>query len=384
MSFIFQQPGTAKLLQAIDGAALNANSGGGFFAFASKGGIDELFGCSHISLMLQQGGAFQLIVGIDAITNAEALLCLSEKVSQFQNLTVNVFLHSHPNSTFHPKFSWFKEGNSLRLVTGSGNLTLRGLGQISTSNPPSGNWEAFVVQSLEGADVAAFEQEITDWLNIQRNAGALCELDDEQVRNRAMANGRVRFVTTPVGDVHTAEAGSPVSDLEVLPLDGIEFDTPEVLVRELSRNRPGQADVGQAALTEFFGYQGVAKNIFIQHVACNNDLGPTLEIRLFISLPSANYRLELRATSALEYIVADDDGRMILVATKLDRSSFRYVILPVTDVNYSFVTAILGPISIQRVGRPMREKRITPEELLSAWPNVPANLLPLNSMIPEP
>jgi len=96
MSFVFQQPGTARLLQAIDGAALNAESGGGFFAFASKGGIDEFFACPNISLMLQQGSSFQLIVGIDAITNAEALLCLSEKVSQFQGLIVNVFPSCSP------------------------------------------------------------------------------------------------------------------------------------------------------------------------------------------------------------------------------------------------------------------------------------------------
>lgn len=80
MTFVFQQPGTAKLLEAIDGAAFNASSGGGVFAFASKDGIDAFFARPNISAMLSNQRPFHLIVGIDAITNADALLCLSEKL----------------------------------------------------------------------------------------------------------------------------------------------------------------------------------------------------------------------------------------------------------------------------------------------------------------
>lgn len=383
MTFVFQQPGTAKLLEAIDDAALNASSGGGVFAFASKDGIDAFFARPNISAMLSNQHPFHLIVGIDAITNADALLCLSEKLVQFPGvLTVDVFYHAHPNSIFHPKFSWFRHENELRLVTGSGNLTLRGLGQISTRNLPAGNWEAFSVQSLTGVSATTTNQSIDDWLAEQRLAGKLCSIEDQCVRDRAMSNGRVRFLSAPTAIQQAVPSDIPTPVVNAVPVDGIEFGTPEVLVREIPRNRSGQADVGQRALTEFFGYEGQAKNILIQHVSSTNNLGPALEIRLFVSLPSVNYRLELHALSDLEYEIASDDSRMLLIATKLDRRSFRYTILPVTAPDYRHVVALLGPQSQGR--RFMREVRISPEELLAAWANAPTNLLPVDLLTPEP
>ncbi len=382
MTFVFQQPGTAKLLEAIDDAATNAICGGGVFAFASKGGIDALFARPNISSMLALQQRFHLIVGIDAITNAESLLCLGDKLSQFPDaLTVNVFFHEYPSSIFHPKFSWFQHEAGLRLVTGSGNLTLRGLGQITTGSFPPGNWEAFSVQSLVGADATAANQQINDWLTEQRSVGTLCSLEDERVRDRAMSNGRVRFLPVPAAVQQSTPSDVPVPAANAVPVDGIEFGTPEVLVREIPKNRTGQADVGRSALTEFFGYDGVAKNVYIQHVSADNTLGPVDSIRLFVN-ESDNYRLELRAIAELEYIIGEDDSRMILVATKLDRRSFRYTILPVTAGDYAQVVALLGPLPQGR--RFMREIRVTPENLRSAWSDAPANLLPVNILTSEP
>lgn len=382
MTFVFQQPGTAKLLETIDAAAANATCGGGIFAFASKGGIDALFACSNISNMFAQDRPFRLIVGIDAITNAESLLCLGDKLNQFpDSLTVNVFFHENPNSIFHPKFSWFQHKSGLRLVTGSGNLTLRGLGQITTGNPPSGNWEAFSVQSLVGNDATSANRQINDWLTQQHNAGTLCSLDDERVRDRAMSNGRVRFSPVLPPTRQSTPSGAPVPSANAVPVDGVEFATPEVLVREIPKNRTGQADVGKGALTEFFGYEGVAKNVYIQHVSESNTLGPVDSIRLFVN-ESDNYRLELRAIADLKYVIGKDDSRMILVATKLDRRSFRYTILPITAHDYRQVAALLGPLPQGR--RFMREVRISPEALLAAWTNAPSNLLPVDLLTPEP
>lgn len=80
----------------------------------------------------------------------------------------------------------------------------------------------------------------------------------------------------------------------------------DVLIREIPSNRSGQADVGQTAL-QFFGYGGVAKNVLIQHVSERNELGPVIEIRLFVNA-SRNFRLELRGIADLPYDVAPDDG----------------------------------------------------------------------------
>ena len=136
--FILQEPGNEDLLEAINNAADNAENGGGIFAFASKAGIAAFLQTESINQLLDQGNEFKLIVGVDSITNAEAILYLSDQVEKFNgNLNVSVFYHDHPNSTFHPKFSWFCSENRISLVLGSGNLTLRGLGQASASTPPN-------------------------------------------------------------------------------------------------------------------------------------------------------------------------------------------------------------------------------------------------------
>ena len=384
MAFVFQQPGTARLLAAIDGAAANAEGGGGVFAFASKGGVDALFTCPNIASMLAGHKPFHLVVGVDAITNAEALLCLGDKLDLFpESLTVDIFFHEHPSSTFHPKFSWFRQGDNLRLVTGSGNLTLRGLGQVSLTDPPRGNWEAFSVQSLAGTGATAAQLEIDEWLGAQHSTGTLRSLDEECVRERAMANGRVRFVTGAVVTQPRSASGRSMPAVSAPLVDDVDLGTPEVLVREIPQNRTGQADLGRRALTEFFGYEGVAKNVFVQYVSMEDALGYVESIRLFVN-KSRNYRLELHAIAEIEYEVGADDDRMILVVVKLDRRSFRYTIVPVTaHDDYTQVAALLGPVRHGR-RRLMREKRVSPKELQTAWPNVPANLLPVDSLTPEP
>lgn len=122
-------------------------------------------------------------------------------------------------------------------------------------------------------------------------------------------------------------------------VDDVDLGTLEVLVREIPVNRRGQADVGRRALSEFFGYEGVATNVFVQHVSRDDVLGPVESIRLFVN-QSRNYRLELRAIANLEYEVGADDSRMILVATKLDRRSFRYTVVPVTADDHRHVSGL--------------------------------------------
>lgn len=386
MTFIFQQPGTARLLEAINNAAENACCGGGVFAFASTGGIDALFACPNFSDMLNRKRPFHLIVGIDAITNAEALLSLADRLGQFETLTVNIFFHEQPRSTFHPKFSWFGQGGTLHLLTGSGNMTLRGLGQITDNHFPSGNWEAFSVQSLEEAEAVAVNRQIEDWLNEQHSAGTLCSLDDARVLDRAMTNGRMRFAPCPIKTRRPTTPVPPQAQEEkTAPVDGVEFETPEVLIRELPENRSGQADVGKKTLEQFFGYKGEAKNVLIQHVSNANELEPALQIRLFVN-KSKNYRLELRAIAELEYITDVDDSRMVLIATKFDRRSFRYTIVPVTAPGYRQILTLCGGVPTPQGNsrRRMREKLVSPEELLATWPDAPSNLLPLNLETPEP
>lgn len=375
MEFTLQLPGTEKLLEAVDSAALGANSGGGVFAFASRGGIDAFFARANLSNMLSKGRAFHIIVGIDAVTNVEALLCLSDKVKLFKGaLKASIFYHENPGIIFHPKFTWFIQGETIKVLTGSGNLTLGGLGQIPIDGKLLGNWEAFSVQIFK-KNFVTVKKQIEDWLKEQQAKGRLRNLDDEEVRQMAMGNARARFVRVTTEGKKVAKGA---------PIDSLEFTTPEVLIRELSSNRLGQADVGRDALKEFFGYiEGKSIPIFIQYVSIANKLGQVIQDHLFVNA-SRNYRLELRAISELGYQKGTDDSRMILVATKLDNRSFRYTIIPANTAEHAKVSTLLTTLpKVPRKGRRMREVRVTPDQLLTAWPEAPNNLLPSKSITPE-
>lgn len=370
MSFFFQSPGSDDLLRELDSAADNALVGGSFFAFASRGGIEALFSCPNIQQLLDTG-SYHLVVGVDAITNADALMFIAEKLRDFEgSLTAEVFYHGSSNNIFHPKVSWFKNDIGIKIIAGSGNLTLRGVGQHSDVAAPSGNWEAFSVQYLLDEESEALYTYIMDWVEEQRDAGRLVSVDDERARYKAMANGRVRF--------------SQVIDSVAQEERSAEFETNEVLVREIPRNRPGQADVGQRALSDFFGFTETCdRRILLQYVSLENELDEALEIHLFVN-QSRNYRLELRPASNIPYDIADDDGRIFLIATKFDNSSFRYTLLPVTDPNYDEVVQQLVGAVPQYGRRTMREARVTSKDLLQAWPDLPQKLLLVETQMVEP
>jgi|GEM_PF-1840465 len=387
MTFVFQQPGTAHLLNAINTAAAGADSGGGVFAFASKGGVDALLAAPNVARMLKRKRPFHLIVGMDAITNAEALLGIEAALRRFRGaLTAQVFYHEYPQSTFHPKFCWFQHGNRLHLIAGSGNLTMRGLGNHSTNQPPAGNWEAFSSRLLPRNDARAVVKKIEAWQADQNAAGTLLPIDDERIRNRAMENGRVRY-TSALGlrpPVPAPRAPAPAPAPRPAVRVGTVAAQADVLLRELPSNRHGQADVGQFALSSFFGFKGTPINILVQQVALDGSLGPVLQKRLFAN-KSRNYRLELNGIAQLPYNRAADDGRMILVATKLDDRSFRYAIVPVDAPDYRHVAALLGKIPPLRArGRRMREAHLTARDVRAGWPNPPPNLLPVELSTPEP
>jgi len=389
MTFVFQQPGAAKLLEALNSCSLNAEAGGGVFAFASKGGVDAVFDLPNIKSMLAEGRQFHVIVGIDAITNAEALLCLGEKVSKYgKTLIAHVFLHAQAPSTFHPKFSWFKKNGGMSLITGSGNLTERGLGKQPASGGQSGNWEAFSIQTLTGAEADSASNEISQWLAAQKTAGTLCSLDDSRVLEKAMANGQVRYTTgwkrlsKPKGETKLPAPAFAKAALGAVGA-GNGLDTLDVLIRELPKNRSGQGDIGQKALNEFFGHQGTDKHIFMQYVDLSDTLYPVRNVWLFFNSASDNYRLELPESKG-NYEIGTKDERMILVAVKFDTRSFRYTILrPKADEkHYEKVSSLLGPVQGKR--RLMRELFTSTDNLLDAWHNAPANLLPVQLPTPEP
>jgi hypothetical protein len=376
MQISFQQPGSSGLIATLNSAAEHSTSCGGVFAFASKAGFESYLNCPNIKHMLENNRDIYIIIGVDAVTNSEALLYIEERIVEFPNsLKVNVFYHENINSIFHPKFAWFKYANGMKLIIGSCNLTTRGLGQYDISRSPFGNWEVFGLHEYTDTQAIQLEEIINDWIINQEQNGFLLPINNEKVRNRAMFNSRVRLPRLP-------RQLQTITHEEIISEEYDEEKT-EVLIREIPKNRPGQADIGRKALKEFFGYEedGDERNIFLQHVSLDNELEAVREVRLFVN-KSRNYRLELHAMSDISYEIGTDDSRMLLVAIKFDDYSYRYTVIPVNNSNYQIINNHLPRISSSQ-GRKMREIMTTSDKLSEIWPNVPSHLLPITSIMPE-
>lgn len=150
--------------------ASRSKSGAGAFAFASKDGIDLLFGDAAFSDFLSSG-SFTLIVGLDSITNTAAINELRKLKSVYRpNLVVKAFINSLPGSTFHPKFTWFEQEGSAVAIVGSGNLTHGGL---------RNNREAYSVNELAPRDFDELKNYWGKW--VAANIDNLRSIDDEEV-----------------------------------------------------------------------------------------------------------------------------------------------------------------------------------------------------------
>lgn len=384
MTLYIQQPDSTGLLKRLDQSTLHADSGGGIFAYATKGGVEALFSLPGMLAMMARKSPYHLIVGIDAITNAETIFSLRDKVAEHNGaLEANVFFHQEAGCTFHPKFSWFRNNDAMSVLTGSGNLTVRGLGQGPCTSAIPSNWEAFYQHDLSGPDAELTAKTITNWLEEQKKNGNLRSLDDPEVLERAIENAQIRYRSTvkngkkPKAKIHDDTISPTTTDNDQTPQPVEEFGEYEILIRELPSTRPGQGDVGQKAHSEFFGHHGIDKHILLQYVDLNDVLSSVNEVWLFFNPASANYRLELDMTKET-YEYGENDERMIIVASKLDLRSFRYTILrPNTDKSeYAKVNSLLGPICTGG-RRLMRECFTHTSDLLDAWPEAPSNLIPL-------
>jgi HKD family nuclease len=374
--------------------------GAGVFAFATSGGASLVFEDQVLRNFLSNS-RFTLIVGVDDITNTNTLNKLRELKEQYQpNLEVKVFCHNDSGSLFHPKFVWFKVDGELRLITGSGNLTEKGLRR---------NREAFTISNYTNNTLSDFEEYWNLW--ISENSENLRDLEDEEVLRNAARNA-VRFVRTrrfetepdvDDGEDFTPETenGLPTTETQnrheganppemvfVNPpyvpgnLDNEDYDAwtiednPEVLVAEIpnSGNRWKQANFNVAVFEGFFG--GIAgvneeRRILLRHVGDTGAL-EELEVRPTVSVRSQNYRIELNAAGGLDY--PEGENRPIGVFIKVATRSFIYTLLMPEDVNYNEVLSFLNN-NQPREGNRMRRYLTNVESLRASCTNLPLWLI---------
>lgn len=338
-----------KILEACEGA----RCGAGVFAFVTSEGVDLLLRDDTFKRFATRG-TFDLIVGVDEVTNVRALTALQEAGRELPGLTIRAFYHDLPQSMFHPKFCWFRHSRKGVLVVGSGNLTARGL---------RSNWEAFSVDEIEVSDANTLEEQWRRWIEIHNFH--LRPLDDAQVLARAAQNIRIRRPGGRARDEGTGEGEPPTEPMRAHA----------ALVAEIPRasTRWNQANFDLNSFTTFFGAQpGRVQRIVLQHVDETGTPG-RLETRPSVAVRSQNYRFELEAAAGLHY---PRSGRPIAVFVEIEPRTFRYRLLMPNDPQYGVVSAFLDNMWRGRSDR-MRRIITTTDILRQAWPASPLWLTPL-------
>lgn len=374
MVLVIQEPGTSQLLQKINECADGALVAGAAFAFASKAGVNAFLSLPNIQSLIKNG-VFELVIGIDAITNVDALYELRKfQEESNNNLTVKIFKgEPQKGSIFHPKFSWFVNGDSGWLITGSGNLTHAGLG--CSANGVRGNWEAFSVNQLDDAGVIKIKETWEKWLTQSSQNNWLFRLGDKEVEEKAIENSR----RMPVRVAPAADSAKVSGSVDALAkeVEGTEYFD-DVQICEISKNRWRQADLGKIVIRDFFGFNVDSpkpdERVLIQHVNEDNSVDEPEE-RVPFKNNSKNYRIELGASGKFTYEVSPTDDRPVVLFVKIGALVFRYLLVMPSSVLYSDILNLLGAQQ-SRQNRPMRKVRIDIASLKSSCNNLPDNLFP--------
>jgi hypothetical protein len=341
----FQDPTVAApqyLLEELVGAARDASTGVAIFAFASRDGARLLIGDAEFQALLHRG-SFELVVGIDAITNVPAIGQLRAYAAASPSLNVRVFVHD-TDALFHPKLAWFAWNGGGAAFVGSGNLTPGGLAE---------NWEAYARVALDAAGCAALEKQWGDWCSA--HAGELLDLDDPEVDTRAALNiqrRRPRGKPAPAGVPQTA-AGD------------------RVLLAEIPKasDRWKQANFDLESFRGFFGADPVASHRIVLWRLDNTGAVQGVESRPTVSVRSHNFRIELEAAAGLAYPAGDD--RPIGAFLRTAPRRFRYVLLMPGDTGYDDAMRLLERAEGPRRPSRMRRHSFDRDDVEAEWPESP-------------
>ena len=119
MSLHIQDPSNPEseyLVDVLLDACSGATAGGGAFAFLSAGGVQLLLKDKIFKDFLARG-RFDLLVGVDAITDTAAIDALTAVRRENPSISARVFMPSHSRSIFHPKVAWFDAGDGGLLLS---------------------------------------------------------------------------------------------------------------------------------------------------------------------------------------------------------------------------------------------------------------------------
>lgn len=365
-------PDSDYLIDALIDACDGAHAGGGAFAFLSAGGVRLFLKDTSFAEFVGRG-RFDLVVGVDAITDDKAVDELTAVAANCPGLGARVLVPTHPRSIFHPKFAWFDHGDGGLLLTGSGNLTASGL---------RWNIEAFSVQELDAEQMAAtrarwdaFLLRTADCQFAPADPKVIALLERNALRRKAMRDAGIEHP----GEVEEDAIEEAPADAEkVVPADHeaqstdvappIEDGTP-VLIAEIpgGGDRWEQANFSKETFIDFFGASTTQRRkAYLFHVRGDGTLGEQ-EVRPAVVVKSRNFRFELHAAKGLGYPAG---GRPLGVFARVAVRTFFYMLLLPGFEGYEQIAELLDSQEQQKQGK-MRRIVFDAADVKAAWPTAP-------------
>ncbi|WP_020467817.1 phospholipase D family protein [Zavarzinella formosa] len=304
-------PDTIYLIESIAESVREAKAGMGIFAFASLQGVDALLEDDDFAAFLGRG-TFDLIVGIDAVTNRPTLERLQSFDNRIPNLNVRVFWNRRSGGLFHPKITRFvRQDGSRTAIVGSGNLT------------PGGLWDNYEAYSVVTADPDE-DLDLSEWDSFVTRHAADIQVIDEEALERAARNiirgGRRRRDVEP--DVVTTE-----EEPDEEPDTEEEQPDARVLVAQVPKagDRWDQVHFNVDVAQQFFRVEPASNlRVFMTAVAPTGSLSPQEVRKVRKDVGNSNVRIELKARKGTAYPA---QGVPVAVFREDQARTFRYVIL---------------------------------------------------------
>lgn len=342
---------TVYLFEAIVDALSGAEVCEGMFAFASRAGVDSLIGDPATQSFLRQS-RMSLLVGLDAVTDRQALECLREREREHDRLSVRVF--KNPTSAlFHPKIARFSYPDGRRsVIVGSGNLTPGGLQQ---------NFEAFSVMRTDAGEsvgVSSWDRFLADQdTHIGGIDAEALELAARNVLRRRPRRGR-----------QGPTKGPTVVEAEI---DGrvVGGGTGRFLVARVPRagDRWNQVHFNRPVIEDFFQIRhGTHERVYLRECRGESDFGEQ-EVRPCVySDRNKNLKIEVASHAGEAY---PDDGPPIALFQELQVRSFAYLLLMPGEPGYAELNRLT--MDLPSVGKGLPRVLTRGDRVASAWPKCP-------------
>lgn len=356
-------PETHYLYEAIVDAAMEATTWRGLYAFATRGGVDQLIEDPVVHDFMRRGGEIDLIVGIDAVTNRQTLERMQILEQRHPRFHPKVFWNT-TRRLFHPKISHFGFADGRKkLIVGSGNLTPGGLRH---------NFEGYSVISggrRETLDLSSLDAFIT------RHAGDIRSIDEEALERAALN------IMRPVAGVprpRVPQPGPPGVRPPVAPaVRAAVLDRILVAQVPAAGGRWSQVHFNADITEQYFRVTNVkTQRVYLTFVDGGGVRGEEEVRPVVFSQANRNHKIEIAAAKGLDY---PDALPPLLIFREVQVRCFDYMLVMPGAPGY--VALFRLSQTLPTIGRGLRRAITDIATLGRTWPASP--LLTTDQALPQ-